>query len=143
MFSILQTMNGILRGSTVNILGLNPDLRSIRVKARDFADEFWDDVIEDTGGDDSAMSALYATLALLVEKEKLYQVAFDLLYGYHLSRNTGTALPVLELDGNPRLISEFMKVFLLFSQIILEDYAEEIAEDVAADLFVGICTPGP
>ena len=64
MFSILQTINGILRGSTVNILGLNPDLRTIRVRARDFADEFWDDVIEDTGGDDSAMSALYATLAL-------------------------------------------------------------------------------
>ena len=49
----------------------------------------------------------------------------------------------MKLDGNPRLISEFMKVFLLFSQIILEDYAEEIAEDAAADLFVGICTPGP
>ena len=143
MFKILKAMNGILHGNTVSIRGLNPDLRTIRLRAKDFATDFWDDVIEDTDGDESAMSALYATLGRLVEKEHLYQVAFDLLYGFHLSRDMETGLPVEELDRNPHLVSEFMKVFLLFSQIILEDYAEAVEADMASDFAAGLCTPGP
>lgn len=71
------------------------------------------------------------------------QAAFDLLYGFHLSRDMETDLPVKELDGNLPLVSEFMKVFLLFSQIILEDYAEAVAADMASDFVAGLYTPGP
>lgn len=135
MSNDLQTIRNALRGNVVNIQSIDPKLKEVRLSAHQFACEFWEDVFDRTSDDMSVMYALYTTFAVLIERQKLYQVAFDLLYGYHLAYDADTCLPAREVGDNPKLVGEFMKVFLLFSQIILEGYSEDLEEDTLADFF--------
>lgn len=143
MHIIMRAISNIGSGCTINIKNTDMEMRRTRLAAHDFACEFWDAVFEDTDGDSSAIGALYTTLATLIEREKLYQVAFDLLYGFHLSKDTETAFPAAEICDKPKQICEFVKTFLLFSQIILEGIQEDAEDDAISDYLASIREAGP
>ena len=72
---------------------------------------------------------VYATLAVLIERERLYHLTFRFLYAFHLWMGAETTLPVDLLEKKPVLTEDFLQVFILFSQIIMEGFAEDIMED--------------
>lgn len=122
-------------GSIPTSMELDPDAFQIRVAAHSFAKEFWNEVIDVTEGDADALMGVYATLAVLVERERLYHLTFHFLYAFHLWMGAETTLPVDQLEKKPALTEDFLQVFILFSQVILEGFAEDIMEDDDINIF--------
>ena len=116
-------------------LCLDPNGLQVRVAAHSFAKEFWKEVIDVTEGDADALMGVYATLAVLIEREKLYHLTFRFLYAFHLWMGEETTLPVDQLEKEPVLTEDFLQVFILFSQVILEGFAEDIMEDDGINIF--------
>lgn len=116
-------------------LDLDPDELRIRVSAHSFAQEFWNEVIDATEGDADALMGVYATLAVLIEREKLFRLTFNFFYAFHLWMGAETTLPVELLEKKPMHMESFLQVFILLSQIILEGFAEDVLEDDGIDIF--------
>ena len=72
-------------GSIPTSMELDSDAFQIRVAAHHFAKEFWNEVIDVTEGDADALMGVYAALAVLIERERLYHLTFHFLYAFHLT----------------------------------------------------------
>lgn len=123
------------RRSLSTSLDIDPDELQVRVAAHSFAQEFWGGVMDVTEGDADALMGVYATLAVLIERERLYHLTFCFLYASHLWMGSETTLPVDLLEKKPMLMEDFLRVFILFSQVILESFAEDIMEDDGINIF--------
>lgn len=123
------------RRSLSTSLDIDPDELHVRVAAHSFAQEFWGGVMDVTEGDADALMGVYATLAVLIERERLYHLTFIFLYASHLWMGSETTLPVDLLEKKPMFTEDFLRVFILFSQIILEGFAEDVIEDDGVYIF--------
>ena len=94
-------------------LNLDPDELQVRVAAHSFAQEFWGEVIDVTEGDADALMGVYAALAVLIERERLYHLTFSFLYASHLWMGAETSLPIDLLEKKP-MLETILKPFLLF-----------------------------